>query len=105
MKVTLESSGGFAPLPALSRPMTIDTTSLDPKTASELQTLLKKSAFFELEPFIDTTARGAADYLTHRITVQDGSRVHTVRFTEPILNSSLQRLLTLIQNIARPAKQ
>jgi hypothetical protein len=104
MKVTLETSGGFAPLPALSRPITIDTSS-DRETASELHKLLRESTFFELGPFIDTTARGAADYLTYQITVEDGSRVHTVRFTEPIPNPSLQRLLIFIQKLARPAKQ
>ena len=104
MKVTLETSGGFAALPGLARPITIDTASLDAKSATALHSLIAESTFFELPPLIDTTQKGAADFFTHQLSIDDGSSIHTVRFTEPILNPFLQRLLTLIQAIIRTGK-
>ena len=101
MKVTLETSGGFAALPGLARPLTIDTASLDAKAATALHSLIAESSFFELPPLIDPTQKGAADFLTHQLSIDDGSLIHTVRFTEPILNPFLQRLLDLIQAILR----
>jgi hypothetical protein len=102
MKITIETSGGFAPLPALSRPITIDTKTIDRQIASQLESLVQDAAFFDRPAFIDTTAKGAADYRTYTITVQDGPRVHTVRLTDPIADSSLERLVSRVQAIARP---
>ena len=101
MKVTLETSGGFAALPGLARPVTIDTTSLDIKAAAALHRLIAEAAFYELPPLIDTTEKGAADFFTYQISIDDGRLVHTVRFTEPILNPLLERLLGLIQSLIR----
>ena len=104
MKITIETSGGFAPLPGMSRPITIDTATIDPQLARELESLVQDAAFFARPAFIDTTAKGAADYRTYTITVQDGPRVHTVRLTDPITDSSLERLVSRLQVIARPSK-
>jgi len=104
MKITIETSGGFAPLPALSRPITIDTTTLTPQLVRELESLVRDAAFFDRPAFIDTTAKGAADYRTYTITVQDGPRVHTVCLTDPITDSSLEQLVSRLQVIARPLK-
>jgi hypothetical protein len=104
MKITIETSGGFAPLPALSRPNTIDTTTIDPQLARQLESLVQEAAFFDKPALVDTTAQGAADYQTYTITVQDGPRVHTVRFTDPITDSSLERLMSHLQAIARQSK-
>ena len=81
MKITIETSGGFAPLPALNRPITIDTTTIDPQLACQLEFLVRDAAFFDRPAFIDTTKKGAADYQTYIVTVQDGLRVHTVCVT------------------------
>jgi hypothetical protein len=104
MQITIETSGGFAALPGLARPITIDTASLDAKTAAALHALIVESTFFELPPLIDTTQQGAADFLTYQISVDDGSSSHTVRFTEPVLNPLLERLLALVQAIVHAAK-
>ena len=104
MKITIETSGGFAPLPALSRPITIDTATMDPQSASQVESLVLDAAFFERPSLIDTTTKGAADYRTYTITVQDGHRVHTVRLTDPITDPSLERLVSRLRVIARPSK-
>lgn len=101
MKITIETSGGFAPLPALSKPITIDTTTLDPQLARQLESLVQDAAFFDRPASVDTTAKGAADYRTYIITIQDGPRIHTTRFTDPIRDLSLERLVSHLQTLAR----
>lgn len=104
MKITIETSGGFAALPALSRPRTTDTSTLDAAQALELETLVLASRFFDQAASVGTPARGAADYMTHVITIEDASRVHTVRLTDPITDPALERLVSRLQALARPAK-
>lgn len=104
MKITIEINGGFAPLPALSRPITIDTTTLNPQLVQQLESLVRDAAFFDRPAFINTTAKGAADYRTYTITVQDGPRVHTVSLTDPISDPSLEQLVSHLQVITHPLK-
>ncbi|MCB1826531.1 MAG: hypothetical protein KDJ54_18915 [Candidatus Competibacteraceae bacterium] len=104
MKITIEINGGFAPLPALSRPITIDTTTLNPQLVRQLESLVRDAAFFDRPAFINTTAKGAADYRTYTITVQDGPRVHTVSLTDPISDPSLEQLVSHLQVITHPLK-
>lgn len=68
MKITFNMSGGFAYLPALSRPVIIDTAQIDPQVANQLESLVRESRFFDQPARADTTAKGAADYRTYTIT-------------------------------------
>ena len=101
MKVTIETSGGFASFPALSRPVTVDTAAIDMALARELERLVRAAAFFDRPARIDTTEKGAADYQTYTITVQDGPRVHTVCLTDPLTDSSLEKLVSRLRDITR----
>jgi hypothetical protein len=103
MKITFETSGGFAALPAPGQPVTIDTARIDPQVADDLETCVRESRFFDLPATIDTTQKGAADYFTYTITVQDGPRLHTVQLTEPITDAVLDRLVSGLQRLARPS--
>lgn len=105
MNITIEISGGFASFPALSRPVTVDTTTIDLELGRELETMVRAAAFFDRPALIDTTTKGAADYQTYIITVQDGPRIHTVRLTDPLTEPSLERLVSRLRVIARPSKQ
>jgi hypothetical protein len=104
MKITIEISGGFAPLPAFSKPVTIDTTKIDSQLARQLESRVREAAFFERPAIIGTPAKGAADYRTYIITVQDGARVHTIRLTDPVTDPAFERLLSLLEAIAFPSK-
>lgn len=104
MKITIETSGGFAAFPALSQPRVVDTADVDTAVAQELETLVQATAFFEQPGRIDTTGKGAADYQTYTITVQKGPRVHTVCLTDPITDPSLEQLVSCLQRIARQPK-
>jgi len=101
MTITFEMSGGFAHLPALSRPLTIDTAQIEPLARTELESLVRQSRFFE-QPLIGSTpAKGAADYRTYTITVLDGPHVHTIQLTDPIKDTSLEQLVSKLRVVAR----
>lgn len=55
MKITIKTSGGFAPLPVLSRLITIDTTTINPQLARQLESLVRDAAFFDRTALVDTT--------------------------------------------------
>lgn len=103
MKITFEVSGGFAPIPAFSKLVTVDTAQIDQPIAAQLQLLIQQSHFFEQPAQVDTTVKGAADYQTYTITVEDDGQTHTVQLTDPITDANLERLVTLLQNFGRPS--
>jgi hypothetical protein len=104
MKITFEMDGGFAHIPALSGPVIIDTAKVDPKVATQLESLVRQSRFFDQPARADTVAKGAADYRTYSITVEDGPRIHTSQFTDPIMDANLARLVSRLRTIARPPR-
>jgi hypothetical protein len=103
MKITFTASGGFAHVPALSRPVVTDTAQLDPRIAQQLESLVRESRFFEQPARVSSPAKGAADYRTYTITVEDGQRVHTVELTDPITDANLERLVSSLQASGRPS--
>jgi hypothetical protein len=103
VKITFETSGGFAALPAVGEPVTIDTARIEPQLADQLETCVRESRFFDQPATIDTTQQGAADYFTYTVTVQDGPLLHTVQLTEPITDAALERLVSSLENMTRPS--
>src|SRR3954467_1198561 len=104
MKITLEMSGGFAPVPALNKPVNIDTAQIDPQVANQLESLVRESRFFSQSEQVGTLAKGAADHKTYTITVADGSRVHTVQLTDPITDANLGSLVSRLRSMSHPSK-
>ena len=100
MTITLEMSGGFAPVPALSNPLAIDTAQIEPQARTELESLVRLSRFFD-QPSRPIPAKGAADYRTYTITVQDGPRVSTIQLTDPITDINLEQLVSRLRIMAR----
>lgn len=100
MKITLEMSGGFAHLPALSRPLTIDTAQIEPQARAELEALVRQSRFFDQPLIGPTPAKGAADYRSYTITVLDGPRAYTIQLTDPITDVHLEKLVSRLRVIA-----
>jgi hypothetical protein len=83
MKVYLEKSGGFA---GMVTSTSVDTQLLPPNEAKEIRRLIENSHFFELPsqppPQSSKTTKGAADYFTYKITVQDDKREHSVQLND-----------------------
>jgi len=104
MKINFKMDGGFAYMPGLSKPLTIDTAQTNPQMANQLEAFVRESRFFDQPAQTGTGAKGA-DYKTYTITVEDGARAHTVQVTDPIADANLQKLVAHLRNMAHPAKR
>ena len=96
MKVYLERSGGFAGMVTTT---SVDTQTLSPNEAHEIQKLMENSHFFELPsqpPQSSKAKKGAADYFTYKITVQDSKRQHSVQFNDINMQPKLRPLIDLL---------
>ena len=100
MKITFKASGGFIHVPGFVSPVVIDTDTIASQLASELESYVRVSRFFE-QPARAEAPGGAADYRTYTITVEDGQRFHTIEFTDLTVDQNLQRLASRLESIAR----
>ena len=105
MKIAIEISGGFAAIPKLNTPSTIDTDNLDARVADELKSLVDHAHFFDQPEAVGTAMPGSADLMTYIVTVRAAGRVHTVHITDPITDPSLQALVDRIQTISRSERR
>ena len=103
MKIVFETTGGFVFVPALGRPVTLDTAQMGAHAGRELELLVHDARFFD-QPAAVAPPEGAADYQTYTLTVDDGRRAHTIQFTDPITDLALGRLVSQLQTLARPPR-
>lgn len=89
-RVTLVIEGGFAAVPGLAAPVTVE----DERTTE----LAAACAFFSLPAEVGAPRPGAADYLTYHVTGEDGTRTHTVRAVEPVPDAGLRDLIAYLQS-------
>ena len=80
---------------------TVDTNTLSPNETNELQDLFEKCQFFHLsseslQEASSKTKKGAADYFTYKVTVQDGDREHTVEWNDLSMQPNLKRLIDFL---------
>jgi hypothetical protein len=83
MKINFKMDGGVAYLPAFSKPLIIDTTQTDPQVANQLESLVREARFFDQPAQTGAVAKGAADYKTYTLTVEDGPHSRTIQLTDP----------------------
>jgi len=98
MRVELQTEGGIAFFPGLSRPVVVDSGDLPKEQASQLQRLIDSTRFFELPAAARSLPKGAADTRRYTITVQDGRRRRTVRLNDPVEDTQLQALIDFLQD-------
>lgn len=97
MDVELQTDGGFAYLPGLNRPVTIDLDQLNFADATEMARLVAEAGFFDLPARLDSTMSNAADARQYTLTVSDGERCHSVSFSD----SSTDRRLVALRDFVR----
>jgi hypothetical protein len=98
MRVLFQVSGGIGYFPRLAAPRTIDVDALDADTRARILGLIEDAGFFSL-PSRSPARKGAADYQTYSITVEDGSRHHTVVVSDPVAPPALQRLIQEVERL------
>jgi hypothetical protein len=101
MRVTLQTEGGIAHFPGLSRPMTIETDQLSAPEAAELRKLVDAARLSEQPAEAGKAAPGAADVRQYTITVEAGDQSRTVRMTDLGADPDLKRLLRFLQDKAK----
>src|SRR5512138_3005106 len=79
MRVELQTDGGIAYFPGLSKPVVVNSDDLPKAQASQLRQLIDDAHFFELPTAPRARPKGAADMRSYTITVEDGKRRSTVR--------------------------
>lgn len=93
MQITFEQSGGFA---GLIRTKTIDTATLSPSDAQQVQRLIDAADFFRLPDSVESEAQ--PDRFQYYITVEAGDRSHSVEVGEANIPPRLRPLLEWLQN-------
>ena len=83
MRVQFQVSGGIGHFPGLAAARTIDADALSEEDRRALQELVEEARFFEL-PAHAPAPRGAADYQTYAITIEEGGRKHSAVFSDPL---------------------
>lgn len=99
--ITLKIEGGFAYVPGLNRPTTLDTAHLPGEQAHILEDLVRRADFFALPSTVGHPRPGSADVRTIEITVSNADRTHTVRAVEPVDNPALGALIQRVQALSR----
>jgi emfourin len=99
MRIEFQVSGGVGYFPGLAAPRTIDGDALAAGDREALGDLIEKAGFFEL-PARLPAPRGAADYETFQITIEDKGRRHSVAVAAPIAEPALQALVKRLRELA-----
>lgn len=93
----MRADGGFAHLPGLARPCSVDVRALPADAVATLEGLLDAAA-----PPGPTATRGA-DRRRYVIDVSAGRRRQTVTLTDPVEDPTLARLVEVLLSTARRA--
>lgn len=97
MRIEMERTGGFAGMRVQT---TIDTETLPPEQASELESLVETASFFEMPTGASTPPRGA-DSFYYRISIEAEGRKHTVETSDEVAPETLRPLLRRLTALAR----
>jgi hypothetical protein len=105
MRITLQTDGGFAYLPGLAAPVTVDTEAAS-TDGVHWQTLLHAAKFWDQpEALPQGAARGREspkrDQRTYTLTVEEGARRRTIEFTDPVP----PELAPVVRELRHRAKQ
>lgn len=98
MRVQFQVSGGIGSLPGLAAARAIDVDALPEDDRRRLNQAVEEARFFTL-PARVPAPRGAADYQTYHITIDDGARHHTVVVSDPVAPAPLQKLVNVLRSL------
>ncbi len=92
MKINIERSGGFA---GLNNTFSADESELASSQVDQIKALLKNSKSFD-PTSSPLPKKGAADYFTYKITIQDDDQTHTVNTTDVTMPPELRTIVDLV---------
>jgi hypothetical protein len=100
-RVTFTRSGGFA---GTTLSAALDTATMSPDQARELDAKVAAADFFKLPPVI-RGERDVPDSFQYEVTVETGDRRHTVRTGDRWAPERLRELLSYLVDAARAARR
>lgn len=101
MKINFERTGGFTAIPFRAN---LDTDSMPPDQAREVEDLVRQADFFNLPASIESggpAGTPGADRFQYKISVESQGRTHTVRTTEVSAPEELLPLIDYLEAAAR----
>ena len=106
MRITLQTDGGFAYLPGLAAPVTVDTDKVSSEEAGHWQDLIGAANVWDLpDPTVPGAQRRPAsvgrDQRIYTLTVEEGAQRRTLRFSDPVL----AELAPLVHELMARARQ
>jgi len=101
MRIQFKTEGGIAYFPGLAQPVTFESDQLTPGDAAELKRLVDAVRFFDLPKQVGAPPRGAADYQTYTVIIEEGGRSHTVHMTDFIKETEIKHLLNFLKEKSR----
>jgi hypothetical protein len=93
MRIKVEREGGFAYIPGLSGPTTVDTASLPADEAAALEAAVERTDFSAEAALGAAPPPGSADHRTVTVTVEDDGSSRSVTVSEPIEDDRLRALV------------
>ena len=97
MKIYFEQSGGLA---GIDNSISIDSNSLDPQEASELQRLVDNANFLDL-PSEPAAPCNGADYLEYKITIEtNDNKKHSIKTTDLTIPPNVAPLVRYLRRKA-----
>jgi hypothetical protein len=104
MRIEFSEEGGVAYFPGLAKPVSIDVEAMGGDEAEQLKQTMERARFFDLPPTLGSPAKGAADYRQYTLTIDDGSKKHTVRIKEPIDDPAVDELVQAVRKHVKAAR-
>ena len=101
MRIHLTRTGGFLGQVLTA---TIDTESLPPTEAQDLETMVEVTKFFDAPSKIGTATPGA-DRLSYQLTIQVKGRSHTVEMGEDAVPQTLRPLIRRLMVVAHSTRR
>ena len=103
MRIDFRADGGFAALPGLNAPVSIECDALPPAREAQLRDLVRRAGFFSRPDA--PPAPALPDARSFTITVDDGARCRTITVHEPIRDSALRDLVDEVRSQARKVRE
>jgi hypothetical protein len=98
VKITVRISGGFA---NVKRAVTVDTATLPPEEAAELEAHVAAAGLDRLPPVFQAGRRGGADRLQYELTIERAGKALTLRAEEAALPVAVRQLIDEVRRLAR----
>lgn len=100
MRVTLRRTGGFAAIPGLDVRVSLDSQSLAPADAAQLEAVVQQA---QLDQLPAAPPRSSADGRIYELGVEDGNGCFTAKVSDPLPSQAVRDLVSLLLARGSPA--